>query len=292
MNLQPVFARIMKVDERTRMVTGRACQEMVDRDNEVLDYNSSKPNFMKWSAEVSQDTGNKSMGNVRAMHGNVAAGILTDIRFLDAEKAIDVDAHIVDDNEWKKVQAGVYSGFSIGGRYAKKWSEIMDGKVVVKYTAVPSELSLVDRPCVPAAKFETISEKGFDFIKRDGSVEKRDFTFLHEIKFNGGKFEVVQKGGPGSGPQGGGGHTAEEARGKAADHAKMERLHTQASQRSSTPELSSAHAKAAAAHGKASDAYSQAAEHLGAGLSSGQDHFSDAAKLGAKANAKTAPLRN
>jgi hypothetical protein len=203
MNLQPVFARITKVDERTRIVTGRACQEVVDRDNEVLDYASSKPEFMRWSAEVSADTNGKSMGNLRAMHGNVAAGILTDIRFEDAEKAIDVDTQIIDDNEWKKCQAGVYSGFSIGGRYARKWNEIMNGKMVTKYTAVPSELSLVDRPCVPTAKFETISAKGFDFVKRDGAIEHRDFNFLHAVNFEDGVFVV--KGGPGSGPKGGSG---------------------------------------------------------------------------------------
>lgn len=288
--MHPIFARIIKVDEARQEVTGCAVQEIVDRDNEIFDYKSSKPEFMKWSAEVFADTNGQSMGNVRSMHGNVCAGKLTDMQFDDAEKSINVTAKIVDPVEWKKIQEGCYAGFSIGGRYARKWAEPINGRMVNRYTAIPSEISIVDRPCIPTAKFYSISK--FDFIKRDGSIEKRDFQYMHAVNFTDGKFEVIAKGGPGSGPHGGEGHTAEEARGKASEHAKMERLHTQASQKSSTPQLSHDHAKAAEAHGKASTAFSQAAEHLGAGLASGQDHFSDASKLGAKADAKTAPLRN
>lgn len=199
--MQPIFARIMKVDEQTRTVTGRAAQEVVDRDNEIFDYNSSKPEFMKWSAEVSADTGGKSLGNIRSMHGNIAAGKVTDINFNDVEKAIDISAKIIDDNEWEKVLEGVHTGFSIGGRYARKWAEPINGKLVQRYTAIPSEISIVDRPCCPTAKF-------FEVHKRDGSTEQREFLAYKdfddgveiEIGENG---EIVFKGGPGSGPSGG-----------------------------------------------------------------------------------------
>lgn len=167
--MHPIFARITKVDEQTRTVTGRAAQEVVDRDNELFDYATSKPEFMKWSAEVSADTDGKSLGNVRSMHGNVAAGKLTDIDFNDVEKAIDVSAKIVDDNEWKKCLEGVHTGFSIGGRYAKKWAEPINGRMVTRYTAVPSEISIVDRPCIPTAKF-------FSIHKRDGSIVEKAFV--------------------------------------------------------------------------------------------------------------------
>ncbi len=161
--MKPIFARITKVDESTRTVSGRATQEMIDRDSEVFDYGSSKPFFQKWSASVFADTSGKSLGNVRAMHGSVAAGILTNIDFDDHEKAIDVTAHITDDQEWKKVVTGTYSGFSIGGKYTKKWPDVISGVMVNRYTADPAEISIVDRPCVPAAKFFTIH-------KADGST--------------------------------------------------------------------------------------------------------------------------
>jgi hypothetical protein len=169
MFMRPIFARLVKIDEETRTVTGRAVQEVLDRDGEIFDYASSVEHFKNWSAEVYADSGGKSLGNVRSMHGNVAAGLLTDIRFEDAEKAIDVSAKIVDDNEWNKCLAGVFTGFSIGGRYLKRWSDVQNGKIVQRYTAQPTELSLVDRPAVPTAKF-------FSVHKSDGSVVKRAFA--------------------------------------------------------------------------------------------------------------------
>lgn len=199
-NLSPIFCRITKVDEKRREVTGRATQEAVDRDGEIMDYATTKPEFMKWSAEVSADTGGKSLGNVRSMHGNVAAGKLTNIDFNDVEKAIDVTAKIVDPVEWDKVLEGVHTGFSIGGRYARKWAEPIAGKMVTRYTAVPSEISIVDRPCCPTAKFFTIH-------KHDGSVVKREFAWTHELTLIDGKLalvekgtdDMIEKGGPGSG---------------------------------------------------------------------------------------------
>jgi hypothetical protein len=140
---------------------------------EIFDYDSSKPNFQKWSAEVFADTGGKSHGNVRAMHGSVAAGVLTDIDFNDHEKAIDITAHITDDQEWRKITSGTYSGFSIGGKYTKKWPDVIAGVGVNRYTADPAEISIVDRPCVPAAKFFTIH-------KADGSSRTVAFKNVGE----------------------------------------------------------------------------------------------------------------
>jgi hypothetical protein len=161
-----LFAQIRKVDEANRLVYGRAAQEVVDKADEVMDYESSKPYFQKWSDDVAKDTDGKSLGNVRAMHGKVAAGKLTGIDFNDTEKAIDVIAKVVDDAEWNKVLEGVYTGFSIGGSYIGKPSiEKMDGKDVKRYTASPNEVSLVDRPCIPTATF-------FEVQKADGTLPR------------------------------------------------------------------------------------------------------------------------
>ncbi len=164
-----LFAQITKVDEAKRTVIGRACQEMPDRADEIFDYESSKPYFKAWSDEFAKDTDGKSLGNVRAMHGKVAAGKLTALDFHDTDKAIDVAAKIVDDNEWAKVLEGIYTGFSIGGSYVgDKKTEKVAGKDIVRYTAKPSEISLVDSPCIPSAKF-------FDVVKADGAIAKVEF---------------------------------------------------------------------------------------------------------------------
>lgn len=161
-----IFARITKVDEATGKVYGRAVQEVPDRSGEIFDYASSKPNFEKWSTDMAKATDGKSVGNVRAMHGKVAAGKLTEITFADAEKAIDVCAEIVDPAEREKCLKGVYSGFSIGGRYLKKWTDETDANLQ-RYTAEPTEISLVDLPCIPTAQFTV--------VKADGSEELRKF---------------------------------------------------------------------------------------------------------------------
>jgi hypothetical protein len=167
-----LFAQISKVDVEKRLVYGRATDETLDRSGEVFDYATSKPLFQKWSEDSSRASNGASVGNLRAMHGKVAAGKLTQIDFNDEAKAIDVVAKVVDDNEWNKVLEGVYAGFSIGGSYANKWDDPVHkatgGTAAKRYTANPNELSLVDRPCNPNANY-------FEVRKADGVTEKVEF---------------------------------------------------------------------------------------------------------------------
>jgi hypothetical protein len=164
MALKTIYVPITKVDETQRMVYGVVASETPDKTGEVLDYDSSKDYFKSWSEEIHTNSGGKSYGNVRAMHGKVAAGILAQpLGFNDSDKVIEAAAKIVDDNEWEKVVSGVYTGFSIGGRYVKTWQ---DGELK-RYTASPVEVSIVDNPCIPGANFK--------LIKADGAVEDRPF---------------------------------------------------------------------------------------------------------------------
>lgn len=168
-----VYFAIKRINEETREVYGRATQETLDRQNEVLDYAESKPLWEAWIAETLDASGGKSMGNLRAMHrADIAAGKLVRVDFNDNEKAIDVVAKVVDDDEWNKVLEGVYTGFSQGGKYVKKTTDPtirgFGGMAAVRVVIAPKELSLVDRPCVPSATF-------FEVVKADGSTENRNF---------------------------------------------------------------------------------------------------------------------
>ena len=165
MSALDLFLPLSKVDLDRRLVCGVATAETPDRTGEIFDYASSKPYFEQWSAEALAASGGKSFGAVRAMHGPVAAGKLTDIAFDDDAKRITVAAKIVDDDEWRKVQEGVYTGFSQGGRYVKRWPDAETG--LTRYTAEPHEISLVDLPCVPNATFDVV---------KNGVVEKRAFA--------------------------------------------------------------------------------------------------------------------
>jgi hypothetical protein len=165
MSTLDLFLPLAKVDLDRRIVHGIATAEAPDRGGEICDYASTKPYFETWSAEAHSASGGKSLGAVRAMHGRVAAGKLTDIAFDDEGKRILVAAKIVDDDEWLKVTEGVYTGFSQGGRYVKRWPDPETG--LTRFTAEPTEISLVDLPCLPDATFEVV---------KDGVVEKRAFA--------------------------------------------------------------------------------------------------------------------
>ena len=165
MSTLDLFLPLAKVDLDRRIVHGIVTAETPDRVGEICDYDSTKPFFEAWSAEAQAASGGKSLGAVRAMHGRIAAGKLTDISFDDEGKRILVAAKIVDDDEWRKVSEGVYTGFSQGGRYVKRWSDPENG--LTRYTAEPSEISLVDLPCLPDATFEVV---------KNGVVEKRAFA--------------------------------------------------------------------------------------------------------------------
>ena len=167
MSTLDLFLPLTKVDLDARTVHGVATAETPDRAGEICDYASSKPYFEAWSSEAREASGGKSLGAVRAMHQRIAAGKLTDIAFDDGAKRILVAAKIVDDEEWRKVVEGVYTGFSQGGRYVARWTDEPTG--LTRYTAEPSEISLVDVPCLPGATFQVV---------KDGIVEERAFATL------------------------------------------------------------------------------------------------------------------
>ena len=171
-----VFVPLIKVDEEQRLVHGVITAEEIDQAGEMMDYETSKPNFEKWSSQIEESSGGLSKGNLRVMHGLSVAGKLTDLAFDDEAKRIEVCAKIVDDAEWTKVLEGCYTGFSVGGKYAKKWNEVVDGQAVKKFTAVPNEVSLVDNPCVKSATFQ--------LVKADGAEE--EVSFSEEILSKGG----------------------------------------------------------------------------------------------------------
>ena len=49
---------------------------------------------------------------------------------------------------------------SVGGSYAKKWTDTVDGEKIKKFTANPNEVSIVDNPCVPSATFSMFKADG------------------------------------------------------------------------------------------------------------------------------------
>ncbi len=168
-----MFFRLTKVGAEG-IVEGVAVVEQPDKSGEIFDYASSKPEFQKWSGEFEKNTDGKSLGNIREMHNRSAVGVTKSIHFDDDNKLIRITAKVVDAAAKEKVLEGVYTGFSIGGTYGKTWADPDDRKLT-RYTAIPSEISLVDNPCVPGATFEC--------VKADGVVENRPFKIVTKVDY-------------------------------------------------------------------------------------------------------------
>lgn len=173
-----LFVPLTKVDVEKRLVYGTIAEEIPDRANEIMDYETARPEFEAWSAEIAKASDGKSVGNLRAMHGHVAAGKLESIAFDDAAQRIECCGKVVDDAEWAKVLEGVYTGFSMGGQYVKRWKDAGQPHLT-RYTPRPSEVSLVDNPCIPTATFEV--------VKEDGTVELRKFKPAGDIEKAGAR---------------------------------------------------------------------------------------------------------
>lgn len=162
-----LFIPLTKIDASRREVWGVAAIEQPDRSREIMDYELSKPNFIKWSDSIRKASNGKSLGNVRDSHSTHAVGKVIALEPDDTAKAFRVGVKVVDDNAWQKVQEGVFTGFSIGGSYGKRAPDSFY-KDHIRYEAIPTELSLVDVPCIPDAQFE--------FIKSNGESEMKKFT--------------------------------------------------------------------------------------------------------------------
>lgn len=146
-----LYAEISKMeqqDDGTIKVWGYASSESVDSDGETITAEAMKaaiPDYMKFGA-------------VREMHSKIAAGTAIEINVEDDGRTF-FGAHVVDPVAVKKVQTGVYKGFSIGGSVTAR-DEL--NKSVIKGVKL-TEISLVDRPANPDAVFTCFkADKGAD----------------------------------------------------------------------------------------------------------------------------------
>lgn len=165
--LDKLFLPIRKIDTQNRIVYGVLAAEVPDRTNEILDYDGSKKAIEAWRDTAIKNTGGKSQGNLRVMHTDKVAGKFTDITFDDDSKEVFCAAKVVDDAEWKLVEEGAYTGFSVGARVGKREKDATNPKLTRWTIGTMVEGSLVDLPCIPTATF--------DVMKGDTLVEARQF---------------------------------------------------------------------------------------------------------------------
>lgn len=161
------FIPFVKVDSVRREVSGIVTAEQPDKDLEVCDYEKSVPYYKAVIAEIGKATDGRNYFPLRYMHQLDAVGKCIGFNFNDADKEIEMTFKVVSDDAWKKVEERVLTGFSQGGR--KVGDQVPDPvhKGCMRYVADPSEVSLVDNPCLASAHFA--------YVKADGAVEMRKF---------------------------------------------------------------------------------------------------------------------
>lgn len=142
-NIEYLYGEITKVDEDKRLVEGFISSDQVDLGGHIIDPDYLKRTLPGWVAD---------WGNVREMHDvHRAVGTVTE---LDLTKSVGpwVRTSVVDDAAWGKVKSGVYKGYSVGIKnpVIVRDSEAPKGRVVGGDLL---EISLVDRPANPAARF-------------------------------------------------------------------------------------------------------------------------------------------
>lgn len=144
MSITNVFAEILKStrDENGDLiVTGKATGPDLDHDQQRCDPSWLKSAMPEWF----------KIGNIREQHGANAAGVATELN-QDGDSWL-VTARVVDPVAAKKVEAGVYKGYSIGIKGAQVLKSVdAPGGLITGGRIV--EVSLTDRPCNPTCTLE------------------------------------------------------------------------------------------------------------------------------------------
>lgn len=141
------LAKTEELDDGTLKVWGYASADTEDSDGETITADAMKaalPGYMKWGA-------------VREMHQAKAAGTAIEAEVQDDGKTW-FGAHVVDAEAVKKVKAGVYKGFSIGGKVTER--DELNKSVIKGLNLI--EVSLVDRPANPDAVFTMYKAEGLE----------------------------------------------------------------------------------------------------------------------------------
>jgi len=165
------FAKSEKLADGTVMVYGKVTDATVDLDGQIADPVWSKAALAEWFERAA---------NIREMHQPSAVG--KGIELSVEGDATYLKAKIVDPVAARKVEEGVYTGYSWGAKRPivvpdptkKAPGGIIKGGLIV-------EVSVVDQPANPAATF-TLAKMSFeemhaidpDLAKREFSTEERE----------------------------------------------------------------------------------------------------------------------
>lgn len=193
------YAEIVKYDKNddgTLMVFGKATDDTLDLDSQICDP--------KWLDEAMPQWF-KSGGNIREMHGPSAAGVAKEYEAKNDGHYISV--HVVDPLAAKKVETGVYQGFSIGIKSPRviRDTKAANGRIVAGNII---EISLVDRPANPSSKLILAKsvEGESTLVQVEEVIEKYNENHDEQGRFTSGDGDSSSSGGNSGGESGGSSH--------------------------------------------------------------------------------------
>jgi len=164
-----VYVPFHKSDDEKQMVYGYCTSEALDSHGEIVTKDAIRK---AWD-------GYMEYANIREMHQSSAVGVTKEYTHDDGGTFIGVK--VVDDRAWKFVKEGVYKGFSIGGRIVKRNKNIITELILY-------EISLVDRPANPEAKFSALKVDGA-LVDRLALEAANHTTMKKYVEFEGVKYE-------------------------------------------------------------------------------------------------------
>lgn len=162
---------ITKYNEATGEFEGLMAVDELDKSKEIIDLDGSRPHFDEWQASFAKATDGQSFGNVREQHDpRKAAGKLiaplTEVTIEGGKRAWKVTGVAVDPVTKQKLADRVLVALSIGGGYEKKTPADDVAKGAIRYIAKPSEVSLVDNPCMPSALITVVKADGTEEVQK------------------------------------------------------------------------------------------------------------------------------
>lgn len=185
MKLYGEISKTEELSDGTIKVYGYASSESVDGDGEIITAKAMRaalPDYLKFGA-------------VREMHQPIAAGTAIEASVEDDGRTW-FGAHIVDASAVKKVQLGVYKGFSIGGRVEGR--DKINKNMITELRLI--EISLVDRPCNPDAVFEMFKAEGIEQVEvvieevvKTEEIVKTEETTTLDVTVSQDEVEATEK---------------------------------------------------------------------------------------------------
>ena len=165
MKLYGEIKKTIANDDGTLIVSGIASSESVDSDGEIILSKAiadAIPDYMRFGA-------------VREMHNNSACGTALSMMVVNDKTMF--EALVVDPIAVKKINTGVYKGFSIGGKVTQRNpvnKNIIEGLRLV-------EVSLVDRPANPESIFTMVKFDDAEVLPQTSDTEN-NATIIQEEK--------------------------------------------------------------------------------------------------------------